>query len=80
MTQEQIAMITDEEKKLLIQFENFILSNKDREITQITIKFQHKRFPDNTGFASLKIPRSSGKWAFYLLRESILKFINNTTK
>lgn len=65
------GMLTDQEKEQMESFLNFIESNSQRIPVKITIQFQHKRWNDNHGFASINVPISNGRVALGFLTRAM---------
>ena len=78
-TQEEMetwkGMLTDHEKDELRKLLRLLDYNSKRQPTKITINFQHKRFSDNAGCATLNVPRSKGRWALMLATNNLKKTI-----
>lgn len=62
---------TDAEIEELKKFLHFLGTNMKREPLKITIQFQHKRFSDNQGFATINIPRHKGTSAMRYLVQAL---------
>lgn len=69
------SMLTDQEKEQMRSFLTFLDNNHGREPIKITIQFQHKRFSDNTGFATLNVPRSVGRVSIMFATDNLRKTI-----
>lgn len=64
-------LLTDFEKSEMKKMNHFIMKNHDRSPVKITIEFEHKKFPENKGFAVINIPRSKGRVVTHHILESI---------
>jgi len=53
--QHPVAVFQKKKLYALEDFLKFMEVNHGRKATKITVEFQHKRFPDNTGFAVLEM-------------------------
>jgi len=65
------GMLTEHEKQELKKFLEFIENNHNRKPVRIAINFEHKRFSDNTGFATLNVPQSNGRVAMMFATENL---------
>jgi hypothetical protein len=64
-------MLTDQEKAEMVKMNHFISQNHGRVPVKITIEFEHRRFSDNKGFATINIPLSKGHVVMPQIHESI---------
>lgn len=54
-------MYTEHEINEARKFKKFLIVNHNRQPIKITVKFQDKKFLENTGFATIEIPLQYGR-------------------
>jgi hypothetical protein len=73
----QIVLYKKEEIAELKQFLAYLESNCHRELVKLSLNFQHKRFEDNKGFATLKMEH---RYAMRGLKAKIMNAVEQEIK